>query len=163
MGTPPEPYDGKLQTATTFWNALSSYYSINAALFSLESLCVAAALTHFKLGTEAGDWASECMETALARNPVDYGSWQDFKDAFAKQFILLQIKAEAISKMYSTAIGSRPFNKWYLDWSGHARCADIDNHTKMWAFRKNLNSAINLKIIGVSLQPTTLDDLVKLT
>jgi hypothetical protein len=32
----------------------------------------------------------------------------------------------------------------------------------MWAFRKNLNSAINLKIIGVSLQPMTLDNLVKL-
>jgi hypothetical protein len=150
MGTPPEPYDGKLQTATAFWNALSSYYSVNAALFSSESLCVAAALTHFKLGTEAGDWASKCMETVLALNPVDYGSWPAFKDAFAKQFIPLQIKAEAISKMYSTTMGSRPFNEWYLDWSGHAHHTDVDECTKMWAFRKNVNLAINSKIIGVS-------------
>jgi hypothetical protein len=66
---------------------------------------------HFKLGTEVGDWASECMATALAVNPVNYGTWQQFKDAFEKQFILLQIQAEAISKLYSTAMGSRPFNK----------------------------------------------------
>jgi hypothetical protein len=32
----------------------------------------------------------------------------------------------------------------------------------MWAFRKNLNQAINVKIIGVSLQLDTLDTLVKL-
>jgi hypothetical protein len=55
MGNPPEPYDGKPQTAATFWNALSSYYSINAALFTTEGLHVASALTHFKLGTKAGD------------------------------------------------------------------------------------------------------------
>jgi hypothetical protein len=162
MGNPPEAYDGNPKTATAFWNALSSYYSVNAALFTTEGLRVAAALSHFKLGTEAGDWASERMETALARNPIDYGTWDDFKNAFAKQFIPPQIKAEAISKMYTTAMGSRPFNEWYLEWSGHARRADVDDRTKIWAFRKNLNSAINAKIIGVSPQPATLDDLVKL-
>jgi hypothetical protein len=102
------------------------------------------------------------MATALALNPVDYGNWQAFKNAFAKQFIPPQIQAEAISKMHSTAMGSRPFNEWYLDWSRHARHADVDECTKMWAFRKNLNSAINSKIIGVSPQPDTLDTLVKL-
>jgi hypothetical protein len=163
MGNPPESFDGNLKTATTFWNALSSYYSVNAALFTTEQLCIAAALSHFKLGTEAGDWASEHMETALAHNPANYGTWQDFKDAFAKQFIPPQIKAEAISKMYTTAMGSRPFNEWYLDWSGHAHHADVDDHTKIWAFRKNLNLAINSKIIGVSPQPTILDNLVKLS
>jgi hypothetical protein len=117
---------------------------------------------HFKQGTEAGKWASKHMATALALNPVDYGNWQVFKDAFVKQFIPPQIQAEAISKMYSTAMGSRPFNKWYLDWSGHARHANVDKYTKMWAFRKNLNLAINSKIIGVSPQPDTLDTLVKL-
>jgi hypothetical protein len=110
MGNPPDPYDGKLQTASAFWNALSSYYSVNAALFTIESLKVASALTHFKLGTEAGDWAGECMATTLTANPVDYGTWQQFKDAFEKQFILLQI-LEAISKFYSTAMGSQPFNE----------------------------------------------------
>jgi hypothetical protein len=162
MGNAPEPYDGNPKTTTAFWNALSSYYSVNTALFTTEGLCIAAALSHFKLGTEVGNWASKCMETALAHNPVDYGTWQDFKDAFVKQFIPLQIKAKAISKMYTTAIGSRPFNEWYLDWSGHARHADVDDCTKIWAFRKNVNLAINAKIIGVSPQPTTLDDLVKL-
>jgi hypothetical protein len=55
IGNPLEPYDGKSQTASAFWNALSSYYSVNTTLFATEGLCVAAALTHFKLGTEAGD------------------------------------------------------------------------------------------------------------
>jgi hypothetical protein len=111
MGNPLESYDGNLKTATAFWNALSSYYSVNAALFTTEGLCIAATLSHFKLSTEAGDWASECMEAALALNPIDYSTWQNFKDAFAKQFIPPQIKAEAISKMYTTAMGSRPFNE----------------------------------------------------
>jgi hypothetical protein len=84
MGNPLEAYDGNPKTATTFWNALSSYYSVNATLFTSEGLRITAALLHFKLGTEAGDWASECMETTLARNPIDYGTWNDFKDTFAK-------------------------------------------------------------------------------
>jgi hypothetical protein len=66
MGNPPEPYNGNLKTATAFWNALSSYYSVNAALFTTEGLRVTATLSHFELGTEASDWASECMETTLA-------------------------------------------------------------------------------------------------
>ena len=82
IGSPPDPFDGNSQRAILFWNALASYYNINDAVFTNESRKVAAALTHFKLGTPAGDWASDCLSMALAATPVNYGTWAAFKMAF---------------------------------------------------------------------------------
>ena len=140
IGTPPKAFDGSADKATPFWNSLKSYYSINADVFTNEGKHVAAALTHFKLGTQAGDWASNCMATALAANPVDYGTWADFETAFKAQFIPPQTQNEAIAKLYNTPMGSRSFNEWYQDWSMHARRSGVDDNSKIYAFRRMLNS-----------------------
>jgi hypothetical protein len=57
VGTPPEAFDGKPEKAETFWSQLENYYYLNEAAFTTESRRVSAALTHFKSGTPAGDWA----------------------------------------------------------------------------------------------------------
>jgi hypothetical protein len=161
IGTPPKAFDGSADKATPFWNSLKSYYSINANVFTNEGKHVAAALTHFKLGMQAGDWASDRMATALAANPVDYGTWADFETAFKAQFIPPQTQNEAITKLYNTSMGNRSFNEWYQDWSMHARCSGVDDNSKMYAFRRMLNPQLHAKIIQLSLQPTTLSTLVE--
>ena len=100
---------------------MASYYNINDALFADQSRKVAAALTHFKLGTPAGDWASDRLSTALAATPVNYGTWAEFKMAFETQFIPLQTQIEAIQKMYNMPMGNKEFNEWYQEWSMQAR------------------------------------------
>jgi len=58
-------------------------------------------------------------------------------------------------------MGSREFNEWYQEWSMYARRANIDEQTRMYAFRKNLNQLLHQKIILMSPQPTTMTALVE--
>jgi hypothetical protein len=59
VGTAPEPFDGKPDKAEPFMYQLRNYYYLNEASFTDESRRVSAALTHFKTGTPAGDWAQD--------------------------------------------------------------------------------------------------------
>jgi len=159
--TPPDLFDGSAAKAIPFWNLLANYYGINTDLYTTESRKVAAALTHFKLGTSAGDWASDQLSTALAATPVNYGTWAAFKTAFERQFIPPQTQVEAIQKIHNLPMGNREFNEWYQEWSMHAQRANMDEQTKMFAFRKVLNQSLHSKIVQLSPQPTTLNGLVE--
>jgi hypothetical protein len=117
-------------------------------------------LTHFKLGTQAREWASDHIATALATAPVTYGMWASFKADFKAQFILPQTQLDTITKIHSLAIESKEFNVWHQEWSQYACCSQVDKATKMYAFRKNLNLSLYQKIIQITPQPTTLAALV---
>ena len=161
LGTAPEPFNRKGDNAIAFWNVLDNYFTVNATTFNTDEKKVASALTYFKQGTQAGDWASDCIANALAANPTDYGMWQAFKDAFKAQFIPLETQIEAIKKVHNTPQRNWEFNEWYQEWSKYARRANIDNATKMYAFCSALNTALHSKILQLSPMPTTLAGLVE--
>ena len=144
-----------------FWNVLDNYFTVNATTYDMDPKKVLSALTYFKQGTQAGDWASDRIATALAVNPTDYGTWQAFKDAFKAQFIPPETQIEAIKKVHNTPQKNREFNEWYQEWSKYARRANIDDATKMYAFRSALNTALHNKILQLSPIPTTLAGLVE--
>jgi hypothetical protein len=108
---------------------------------------VAAALTHFKMGTSTGDWASNHLATTLGATLVTYGTWANFKTKFREQFIPPQMQVESIQKIHNLPIENREFNEWYQDWSMHLRWANVDEQIQMYAFRKNLNQSLHQKII----------------
>jgi hypothetical protein len=87
IGTITDAFNGNPAKAKSFWNALENYYTLNDAVYTNEGQKVAAALTHFKMGTSVGDWASDCLATALGATPIIYGTWADFKTKFREQFI----------------------------------------------------------------------------
>ena len=120
IGNPPEPFDGSPKKAATFWNALDTYYTVNSDVFTDEGKRVAAALTHFKVGTPAGKWASDRMATAATANPQTYGNWATLKADFEKHFIPPETRLENIQKMHHTKMGQREFNDWYQEWSTYA-------------------------------------------
>ena len=107
VGTAPEAYDGKASSAIAFWNTLENYYMVNNAVYANEKAKIQSALTHFKLGTQAGEWASDQIAKALDANPVDYGIWADLKKDFTTQFIPPQTQVDAIAKMHSSHGKSR--------------------------------------------------------
>jgi hypothetical protein len=82
LGTAPESFDGSLDKAIAFWNTLENYYTTNAAIYNNEDKKISAALTHFKLGMQAREWASDCMAAALAAAQVTYEMWATFKADF---------------------------------------------------------------------------------
>jgi hypothetical protein len=87
LGTAPESFDGSVDKAITFWNMLKNYNTANAAVCNDDDKKITAMLTHFKLGTQAGEWASNHMATVLATAQVTYGTWANFKADFKAQFI----------------------------------------------------------------------------
>jgi len=121
LGTAPEPYNGKGDTAIAFWNALENYFTVNATTFDTNAKKVSSALTYFKQGTQAGDWASDHIATILSGNPVNYGTWDNFRDAFREQFIPPETQNEAIQNIHNTPQRNQEFSEWYQEWSRYAR------------------------------------------
>jgi hypothetical protein len=113
LGTAPESFNGSADKAIAFWNTLENYYTTNVAIYNDEDKKILAALTHFKLGTQAREWASNCMATTLAQAQVMYGTWIAFKADFKAQFILPQTQLDVITKIHSLPIGGREFNVWF--------------------------------------------------
>jgi hypothetical protein len=99
----------------------------------------------------------------MARKPVNFGSWTTFKSSFDSHFIPADAELAAANAMYSTCMGSRPFNEWYQEWSVHAARAGVDEKTRMFAFRTNLPEALHNKLLGLLPQPTTMAALVEKT
>src|SRR5579863_9829114 len=134
---------------------------MNSVVFTDKSKRIAAALTHFKHGTPMGEWASDQMEHALSQNPVDYGTWGNFRTTFKDHFILPQTQMEAMQKMHTYTMGNQDFNKWYQVWSTYARQANVNNKTKMFTFRKLIPGPLHNKLLGLSPPPATLSALVE--
>jgi hypothetical protein len=92
LGTAPKSFNGSANKAIAFWNTLENYYTTNATIYDTEDKKISAALTHFKLGTQAGEWASNRMAAALAAAPQTYRTWATFKADFKAQFIPPQMQ-----------------------------------------------------------------------
>jgi len=121
LETAPEPYNGKGDMVIAFWNALENYFTVNATTFDTNTKKVSSALTYFKQGTQARDWASDHIATILAGNPVNYGTWDNFRDAFKAQFIPPEMQNEAIQNIHNTPQRNWEFSEWYQEWSRYAR------------------------------------------
>ncbi len=160
FGSAPEPFDGKPIHAQAFWHALENYYYLNGDNFPTEHKKVSSALTHFRIGTAAGEWAQDRQKAALSQTPPDFGSWADFKTAFEKHFIPVITTDLAQQNMFDLKQGARRFNDWYQEWSTFATRSGANDDTKIFAFKRNLNNGIHQKLLGVSPMPTTLADLV---
>src|SRR5712671_6522310 len=162
MGSPPESFDGSGRKAESFWSSLETYYFLNQDVFQTDSKCVASALTHFKLGTPAGEWARDRQQTALALQRPDFGSWDDFCSAFKAQFIPFESKMSSTQTMHSLHQQNRPFHKWYQEWITHANRSRANEQTKIFTFRRNIHPSLHVKLLGISPIPTTLSRLAKL-
>jgi Retrotransposon gag protein len=154
LGSAPKPFNSTTANAEAFWTNLANYYFLNNNLYSTTSKQIASALTHFKLGTPAGEWAKDRQQMALAHNPPDFGTWTDFQDAFKSHFIPVDTKLLSTQLLHTIKMNNKPFSEWYQEWSTHANCSGANKETKMYAFHQNIPAALHQKIIGVSPTPT---------
>ncbi len=161
FGTTPEIFDGKADKAEAFLSQIENYYYLNEAFFTSEGQRVSAALTHFKANTPAGDWAQDQITAAFARTPRNFGTWDAFVEAFKKHFVPAENQLKSGALMHYYPQGSTPFNEWYQQWSIHASRAGVDENTKMFAFRRNINQALHNKLLIITPQPDTLALLVE--
>ena len=137
MGSPPEAYDGSPRKAEAFWSAIENYFYLNDTRFSDENTKIATALTYFKVGTPAREWARDKQKAALALNPRDFGRWRAFKKEFQDHFVPAQSQLEAVQAMHNVhMIEGQPFNHWYQEWSSYAARSGANENTKMYTFRR---------------------------
>jgi hypothetical protein len=59
LGAAPEPFEGKPEKAEAFWNNLENYFYLNKDVFNTNGKKISSALTYFKIGTSAGEWAQD--------------------------------------------------------------------------------------------------------
>ena len=130
-------------------------------MFTDNNRKITTALTYFKVGMPAGEWAQDKQKTVLAANPINFGSWRNFQKSYDTHFVPAQLQLQAVQAMYNLQMEGRTFNDWYQEWSTHASRSGIDENTKMFAFRKNILMALHEKIIVLHPQLTTLKDLVE--
>jgi hypothetical protein len=104
---------------------------LNDVVYTDESQRVAAALTHFKVSTPAGEWARTKQETALKLPRITYGSWPDFIAAFRQHFIPVQTEQEAMNTIWTLKMNNHPFHEWYQEWSTYASRSGANDATKM--------------------------------
>jgi hypothetical protein len=161
LGSSPDAYDGTPNKAQAFWSALENYFYLNDTLFTDENRKIATALTFFKIGMPAGEWAQDKQKIAMAATLVNFGTWAAFKTAFEKHFIPAQSQLESTKNMYNLKMGTRDFNSWYQEWSTHAERANVDENTRMFAFRNNIPQSLHQKILMHDPQPTTMTALVE--
>jgi hypothetical protein len=161
LGAAPEPFEGKPEKAEAFWNNLENYFYLNKDVFNTEGKKISSALTYFKIGTSAGEWAQDLQKNTLKHTPISFGTWATFKDNFKKHFIPAHSALEATNAMYTSKMGGRPFNEWYQDWSTYTSRSGANEDTQMFTFQKALPMALHQKIMGVSPQPTKLKGLAE--
>jgi hypothetical protein len=162
LGSAPEPYDGKPEKADAFINNLGNYYFLNTTTFDTDEKKVSSALTYFKIGTPAGEWARDRQSAALSAMPPDFGTWADFQTLFKAHFVPAHTELEATQYLHTNKMGNRPFNEWYQEWSTQAERSHSNAHTKMFCFRKAIPIPLHQKILGVTLAPNTMEELVRL-
>ena len=110
LGSSPDPFDGSADKAEDFWAALETYYLLNKAMYDDDEKKVLGAITFMKPGTSAGAWAQEQHRLAFTKNPVTFGTWKDFKKAFASHFIPAESVLESTQQMHNLRMGNREFN-----------------------------------------------------
>ncbi len=164
LGAAPEPFDGKPEKAEAFWNNLENYFHLNSTIFDTNDKKISMALTYFKVGTPAGQWAQDKQKAAL--NPVGgvtvtFGAWNDFKINFQDHFIPVHTALEATNLMYTLKMGNQTFNDWYQEWSTHATQSGTNDAMQMYAFQQAIPGALLGKLMGLSPFPMTLATLVE--
>ena len=117
LGSPLESYDRKPEKAEAFWSALKSYFYLNTGMFADDNMKIATALTYFKVETPTREWAQDKQKAVLAANPVDFGSWRNFKKSYDTHFVSAQSQLQAVQAMHNLWMGGRTFNDWYQEWS----------------------------------------------
>jgi hypothetical protein len=80
LGSAPEPYDGKPEKADAFINNLGNYYFLNTTTYNTDQKKVSSALTYFKIGTPAGEWAHDRQSAALSATPPEFWHMGQFPD-----------------------------------------------------------------------------------
>ena len=115
IGSSPEPFNGFLMKAEALLTSLASYFFINKETYNSANKKITSALSYFKIGTPADEWAKDKQITALPLSSSNFGMWEAFCNDFKSHFIPIDTILLSIQQMHFMKIGNHSFFNWYQE------------------------------------------------
>ena len=157
LGQPPT-FNGTPEKARGWFNNTQLYLLVNKEIYNDDDRKIAFALSFIREGS-AALWALTETEAALKRNPLNFGTWQDFLDKFSALFILENTKDQAIAWMTTTKVDKKtPLMDYISQFKNNAALSEINNQDVLINFySRGIPPVLMKKIYGMDTVPNNID------
>ena len=157
LGQPPS-FDGTPEKARGWFNNVQLYLLVNKDIYNDDDRKIAYALSFMKEGS-AALWSLTETEAALKRNPLNFGTWQNFLNKFSASFILENTKDQAIAWMTTTKVDKKtPLMDYISQFKNNAALSEINNEDVLINFySRGIPSFLMRRIYGMDTVPNTIN------
>ena len=157
LGQPPT-FDGTPEKARGWFNNTQLYLLVNKEIYNDDDKKIAFALSFMREGS-AALWALTETEAALKRNPLNFGTWQDFLNKFSASFILENTKDQAIAWMTTAKVDKKtPLMDYISQFKNNAALSEINNQDVLINFySRGIPPVLMKKIYGMDTVPNHID------
>ena len=157
LGQPPT-FNGTPEKARGWFNNVQLYLLVNKDIYNDDDRKIAYALSFMREGS-AALWSLTETEAALKRNPLNFGTWQNFLNKFSASFILENTKDQAIAWMTTTKVDKKtPLMDYISQFKNCAALSEISNEDVLINFySRGIPSFLMKKIYGMDTVPDTIE------
>ena len=154
----PSVFDVDLKKSRAWINNAQIYLLVNKEVYNHDNKKIAYVLSFMTKGS-AGLWALTKTESALARNPKSFGSWNDFLLRFNTSFILENTKDQAIAWLSTTKTSDKiPLLKYISKFKNNMALSRINNEDALINFFSwGTPTQIMRKIYSMDTVPDTIE------
>jgi Ty3 transposon capsid-like protein len=107
----PLKFTGKKEDLKYFLQKIRMYLLINKKNYHDDERKITYTLSFFKEGTEASAWATEFIDNAEKKDPIDLGTWNDFITSLKEAFELYDAPADALESIKTLRMGDKTANE----------------------------------------------------
>ena len=157
LGQPPT-FDGDPAKARGWFNNTQLYLLVNKDIYNDDDQKISFVLSFMREGS-AALWALTETEATFKRNPLSFGTWQDFLNKFSASFILKNTKDQAITWMTTTKVDKKtPLMEYISQFKNNAALSKINNEDVLINFfSRGIPPSLMRRIYGMDTVPTTID------
>ena len=157
LGQPPT-FNGTPEKARGWFNNVQLYLLVNKDIYNDDDRKITYALSFMREGS-AALWSLTETEAALKRNPLNFGTWQNFLNKFSASFILEYTKDQAIAWMMTTKVDKKtPLMDYISQFKNCAALSEISNEDVLINFySRGIPSFLMKKIYGMDTVPDTIE------
>ena len=147
LGQPPT-FDGTPEKTREWFNNTQLYLLVNKEIYNDDDRKIAFALSFMREGS-----------AALKRNPLNFGTWQNFLDKFSTSFILENTKDQAKAWMTTARVDKKtPLMDYISQFKNNAALSEINNQDVLINFySRGIPPVLMKKIYGMDTVPNNID------
>lgn len=154
----PSKFDGSPSEAQRWLDSVRIYLYLNREIYDSDEKQVIFALS-FMTENSAKVWSSTFIQTALGRNPVSFGTTENFNAEFKTSFIHEDTKSNAITWLTATKVSKElPLNEYISSFQNKVAISEItDQGVLINYFAVGINPSLMRRIMSMDTVPTTIE------